>query len=120
VTDLIAFERPTIPQPWPEPEVERLFHLRSVLGWSWAEIALDMGRTESGVKSKFKYVLNDRIMKSPSVPFVREPVPDQVLREQARRVVAWGERSLTAAICGDPPAGWDARSRKLINRTSSG
>lgn len=110
-TDLIAFERPTIPQPWPEPEVERLFHLRLVLGWSWAEIAGELGRTESGVKSKLKYEQASRAIKSPSVPFVREPVPCEVLAEQARRVCA-GARDLAGAVFGDPPRGFSALDRR--------
>lgn len=117
VTDLIAFERPTIPQPWFDAEVADLMRLRSHLGWGWAEIAAKLGRTESSVKSRFKYETHSREVKAPSVPFVREPVPDSVLKEQAKRIVAWGERSLTAAMMGDPPPGWDARARKMINQT---
>lgn len=117
MSDLQCFERLTVPQPWLDAEVAKLMRLRVVLGWSWGLIALELGRTESGVKSKFKYESHFREVKAPSVPFVREPIPDTVLREQARRVVAWGERSLTAAVFGDPPAGWDARSRKMINQT---
>jgi hypothetical protein len=92
-------------------------HMRVQLGWSWGQIALELSRTESSVKSRFKYETHSREVKAPSVPFVREPVPDSVLKEQARRVVAWGERSLTAAVFGDPPPGWDPRARKMINQT---
>jgi Myb-like DNA-binding domain len=117
VTDLQSFERTTIPQIWRDDEVSELMRLRLTEGRSWDEIARALGRTESGVKSKYKYETHSREVRMPSVPFVREAVPDSVLKEQARRVVAWGERSLTAAVFGDPPPGWDARSRKMINQT---
>lgn len=110
----IAYERKTIPQDWSEGEKLELFRLRLEEGRDWAEIALALRRTESGVKSKFKYEQFRRQMAAPEPAEAREPVPDGVLREQARRIVAWGERTLTAAICGDPAPGFGAAaSRKL-------
>ena len=88
-TDLIAFERPTIPQPWPDAEVERLFRLSQVVGMSWSEITDAMGRTESGVNPN----------SNTSVPFVREPVPAEVLVDHARRLCA-GARDLAGAFLG--------------------
>lgn len=114
-TDLIAFERPTIPQPWLDAEVAELMRLRSELGLCWAEIAAKLRRTESGVKSRFKYEQHSREVRTPSVPFIREPVPDSVLKEQARRVVAWGERSLTAALMGDPAPQYSSLHRSGID-----
>lgn len=112
--DLQCFERLTVPQPWLDAEVAKLMHMRLMLGWSWGQIALELGRTESSVKSRFKYETHSREVKAPSVPFVREPVPESVLKEQARRVVAWGERSLTATLMGDPPAQFSSlASRRL-------
>lgn len=107
-----CFERSTIPQPWPEAEVLELMRLRVHLGWGWAEIAVELGRTESGVKSKFKYELHQREVRAPSVPFVREPVPDSVLVEQARRLTA-SARDLAGAVFGDPPRGFSALDRRL-------
>lgn len=112
-SELIAFERPTAPVAWADAEVERLFHCRQVLGWDWGAIARELGRTESGVKSKFKYVQNDRLIKSPSVPFVREPIPADVLREQARRLSA-PFRDLAGAVFGDPPWGHSALDRRVV------
>lgn len=109
--DLQCFERTTIPQPWPDAEVARLMHLRTGLGWGWAEIASELGRTESGVKSKFKYEQHSRECRVPSVPFVREPTPVEVLREQARRMTA-PFRSQAAAAFGDPPFGFSALDRR--------
>ncbi len=108
---LDCFERLTIPQPWPDAEVGRLMHLRLVLGWGWAEIAVELGRTESGVKSKFKYESHERSVRAPSVPFVREPVPESVLVEQARRLTA-SARDLAGAVFGDPPRGFSALDRR--------
>jgi hypothetical protein len=114
-TDQIAFERLTVPVAWPREEVARLLRLRLELGWGWAEIACELGRTESGVKSKFKYEMHSREVRAPSLPFIREPVPESVLAEQARRIVAWGERSLTAAVFGDPPAQYSGlASRRTV------
>lgn len=109
-----CFERSTIPQPWPEAEVAKLMHMRTILGWGWAEIASDLGRTESSVKSRFKYEQHSREVRAPSVPFVREPVPCEVLAEQARRVVAWGERSLTASLMGDPAPQFSALAGRRV------
>lgn len=111
--DLQCFERTTIPQPWPDAEVARLMRLRLDLGWSWAEIALELGRTESGVKSRFKYEQHSREVKAPSVPFVREPVPDSVLADQARRLTA-GARDLAGSVFGDPPRGFSALDRRAV------
>jgi hypothetical protein len=114
LSDLTAFERLTPPQPWPDAEVARLFVLRQVEGRDWGEIASLLGRTESGVKSKLKYEIHRQQIRTPSVPYVREPVPEGVLREQARRVVAWGERSLTAALMGDPPPQYSSLARRAV------
>lgn len=108
--DLESFERLTVPKPWPDEEIKRLFHLRNVLGRDWSEIAIDLGRTESGVKSKFKYATYERETKQPSVPFVREPVPDTVLVDRAKRLGS-AARDLTASILGDPIPGWSALER---------
>jgi hypothetical protein len=86
-------------------------HLRVVLGWSWAQIALELSRTESGVKSRFKYETHSREVKAPSVPFVREPTPAEVLLEQAKRLTA-PFRSHAAAAFGDPPFGFSALDRR--------
>ena len=112
VPDLQCFERLTIPQPWPDAEVARLMHLRFVLGWGWGQIAVELGRTESSVKSRFKYEQHSRDVKAPSVPFVREPIPDGVLREQARRLTATA-RDLAGAVFGDPPRGFSALDRRV-------
>lgn len=109
LTDLIAFERLTPSVAWSETEVERLLSLRA-LGHGWPEIAAQLGRTESGVKSKFKYQLHARTCQQPAPE--REPVPPSVLAEQARRVVAWGERSLTAALMGDPAPQYSSLARR--------
>lgn len=109
--DLECFERSTIPQPWTETEVARLMHLRTVLGRGWPEIAIELRRTESGVKSKFKYELHQREVRAPSVPFIREPVPAEVLIEQAKRLTA-SARDLAGAIFGDPPRGFSALDRR--------
>lgn len=116
MSDLQCFERLTVPQPWLGAEVAKLMHMRLMLGWGWGQIALELGRTESSVKSRFKYETHSREVKAPSVPFVREPVPDSVLKEQARRVVAWGERSLTAAILGDPAPQFSALGQRRVGR----
>jgi hypothetical protein len=112
-SELEAFERSTIPQPWPDAEVARLFALRQVEGRDWGEIALALGRTESGVKSKYKYELHSRECRAPSVPYVREPVPSEVLAEQARRLTAW-YRSQAGALFGDPPVGCSALDRRVV------
>lgn len=112
--DTECFERTAIPQAWPASEISELFRLRLVVGLDWAEIALALGRTESGVKSKYKYEKFSREVKAPSVPFVREPVPEVVLAEQARRVVAWGQRSLTASLMGDPPPQFSALAGRRV------
>jgi hypothetical protein len=109
--DLTAFERLTVPVAWPREEVARLFRLRLELGWGWAEIACELGRTESGVKSKFKYEQHNREVRAPSVPFVREPVPESVLAEQARRLSA-PFRDLAGAVFSDPPVGFSALDRR--------
>lgn len=106
-SELEAFERSTIPQPWPEAEVARLFALRQVEGRDWGEIALALGRTESGVKSRFKYEIHSRAVKARSVPFVREPIPASVLAEHGRRLAA-PFRDLAGAVFGDPPFGYSA------------
>lgn len=106
-THIESFERLTVPQPWSEDQIKRLFYLRNSKGWNWAEIATDLGRTESGVKSKFKYVSFDRETKVPSVPFVREPIPDIVLIDRARRLAA-SARDIAGAVFGDPPVGHSA------------
>lgn len=111
-SELEAFERSTIPQPWPEAEVARLFALRQVEGRDWGEIALELGRTESGVKSKYKYEQFSKQMRSPSVPFVREAIPAKVLAEQARRLAA-PFRDLAGAVFGDPPVGCSALDGRL-------
>lgn len=103
-----AFERQTEPQAWMRSEVDRLFTLRQLEGRDWSEIALALGRSESSVKSKYKYEIHSRLTEAPSLPFQREPIPQSVLAEQAKRLVAWGERTLTAAICGDPPIQYSA------------
>lgn len=110
--DQTTFERLTTPQPWPEAEVARLMHLRLELGWGWPEIALELGRTESGVKSKLKYEQFSKEVRSPSIPFVREPIPKTVLAEQSQRIIAWGERSLTASLMGDPPVKFSALGKR--------
>jgi hypothetical protein len=115
VTDLQCFERTTIPQLWRDEEVAELMRLRLIEGRSWDEIAVALGRTESGVKSKYKYETHSREVRTPSVPFVRESVPDSVLKEQARRVVAWGERTLTATLMGDPPPLYSSLRRSGID-----
>ena len=109
-----AFERLNPPVAWSTEEVDRLFQLRVVLGWGWDAIARDMGRTESGVKSKFKAVVHSRAPHAPSMPGVREPVPESVLNEQARRIVAWGERGLTATVLGDPPLQFSALAARKV------
>jgi hypothetical protein len=109
--DLIAFERLNPPVAWSTSEIEKLMHLRTQLGWDFSAIAIELGRTESGVKSKYKYVLNDRLIKAPALPGVRDPVPQQVLAEQARRLTA-PARDLTGAVFGDPPSGWSALDRR--------
>jgi len=86
-------------------------HLRLVEGRSWDEIATALGRTESGVKSKFKYQLHQREVKAPAVPFVREPVPSEVLLEQAKRLTATA-RDLAGSVFGDPPRGFSALDRR--------
>lgn len=108
-----AFERTTIPQAWSDEEIAKLMRLRLNVGLDWSEIALELGRTESGVKSKFKYVSYERETKAPSIPFVREPIPASVLAEQAKRVVAWGQRSLTGSLMGDPPEQFSALARRI-------
>jgi hypothetical protein len=108
-----SFERPTKSHLWPDIEVEELMRLRVVEGRDWAEIALALGRTESGVKSKFKYEKFAREIKAPSVPFQREPVPDGVLREQAKRLAA-SFRSQAGAAFGDPPFGFSALDRRMV------
>lgn len=117
-----AFERTTIPQAWSDEEIAKLMRLRLNVGLDWSEIALELGRTESGVKSKFKYVSYLREVKAPSVPFVREPIPAGVLAEQARRLAA-PARDLAGAIFRDPPKGFSALDRradeKSVNRTPS-
>lgn len=110
-SQLIAFERPTAPVAWADAEVERLMRLRLALGWSWDDIAADLGRTESGVKSKFKYEQHSREVRAPSVPFVREPVPDCVMLDRARRLSA-PFRDLAGAVFGDPPWGHSALDRR--------
>lgn len=106
-----AFERLNPPVAWSTEEVDRLFQLRVVLGWGWDAIARDMGRTESGVKSKFKAVVFLRA-KNSSEPCQNEHVPETVLAEQAKRIVAWGQRSLTAAIMGDPPIQYSSLAKR--------
>lgn len=108
-----AFERLTEPVAWPPEEVARLFRLRQVEGRDWSEIARELGRTESGVKSKYKYELHSRDVRAPSVPFQREPVPELVLSEQARRLCA-PYRSQASAFCGDPPFGFSALDRRVV------
>jgi hypothetical protein len=110
--DQIGFERKTIPQAWPAEEIAELLRLRLQEGRDWSEISIRLGRSESAVKSKFKYVQHDRAAKEPAVPFVREPVPDSVLAEQARRLVA-PFRDLAGAVFGDPPVGCSALDRRV-------
>lgn len=110
--DLIAFERPTAPVAWSAVEIARLFHLRLELGWDWPRVARALGRTESGVKSKLKYELFRRSVQRPAVPFEREPVPESVLAEQAKRIVA-PFRDLAGAVFGDPPVGCSMLDRRL-------
>lgn len=109
--DQTSFERQTVPHPWLEGEVARLMHLRLFLGWGWAEIANDLSRTESGVKSKFKYEQFRRTVKAPAMPLQREEVPPSVLAEQARRLAA-PFRDLTGAVFGDPPVGSSALDQR--------
>jgi hypothetical protein len=106
-----AFERLNPPVPWTADEVERLFQLRTQLGWDWAAIAVELGRTESGVKSKFKAVVHQRACTTPSLPGEREPIPEHVLAEQAKRLVARA-RDLAGAVFGDPPVGFSALDRR--------
>lgn len=106
----LSFERLTTPQPWPDAEVERLFRLRLIEGWDWDAIARELGRTPSGVKSKFKYQQHNQATRAPSVPG-RESVPEGVLKEQARRVVACA-RDLAGAVFGDPPVGFSALDKR--------
>jgi hypothetical protein len=110
-TNTEAFERTTIPQAWSDEEIQKLFRLRQVVGLSWAEIAEELGRTESGVKSKFKYQQHERMVQAPSVPFIREPVPERVLAEQARRLAA-PPQDLVGWTQGDPPKGFSALDRR--------
>ena len=107
----IAYERKTIPQDWSLAEKAELFRLRLEEGLDWSEIALALGRTESGVKSKFKYEQFRQQVAAPDFPEAREPVPESVLREQARRVTAW-YRGQVGALCGDPPVGFSALDRR--------
>lgn len=111
-TNIDSFERLTIPQPWSDDEIKRLFHLRNVVGWDWSEIALDLGRTESGVKSKYKYATYQRETKVPSIPFIREPTPEDVLIDRAKRF-SEQHQSLTAAICGDPVFSQSALAKRI-------
>lgn len=99
---------------WTPQEVAELFRLHA-LGWGWHAIGRAMGRSHSGVKSKFKYEMNNREIKAPSLPGVRDPVPEGVLAEQARRLAAWSERTLTATICGDPAPEWAALARRGVS-----
>lgn len=110
---MTAFERLNPPVAWTGEEVERLFRLRVQLGWDWAAIACDLGRTESGVKSKFKYVLFQKTVASPTLPGQRDPIPDSVLAEQARRVVARA-RDLAGSVFGDPPIGFSALDKRSV------
>ena len=106
-----AFERLNPPVPWTGEEVERLFQLRTQLGWDWAAIAVELGRTESGVKSKFKYVAFQKTVQAPSLPGQRDPIPDSVLNEQAKRMAA-RPRDLTGWVLGDPPRGFSALDKR--------
>jgi hypothetical protein len=110
-----SFERLTTPKPWSADELEQLVNLRRQAGLDWSEIAIRLDRTESGVKSKMKYIQYEaeRSAKQPSVPFEREPIPDSVLIDRARRLAA-SARDLTASICGDPPRGYSALDRRMV------
>jgi len=111
-TELVAFERLNPPVAWSTEEISKLMHLRAQLGWDWCAIAVELGRTESGVKSKYKYVLHERsCAKAPSLPGGREPIPETVLVEQARRLAA-AARDLAGAVFGDPPRGFSALDRR--------
>lgn len=112
LSDEIAYERKTIPQAWPESEKAELMRLRLVEGRDWSEIAVILKRSEAAVKSKFKYeqcqpqnlkaAVGDRV-----------PVPASVLAEQAARAAALAERTLTAALMGDPPPRYSALAGRV-------
>lgn len=108
-----AFERLNAPVPWTTEEVDRLFHLRLRLGWDWSAVALDLGRTESGVKSKFKAVVFARSTATAIRVADRDPIPDSVLNEQARRLCAVA-RDLTGLVMGDPPRGFSELDKRSV------
>lgn len=109
--DQTSFEPKTAPKAWTSAEVARLMRMRRD-GLGWPEIAEALGRTESGVRSRFKYANHAACVSGPEKAFQREPVPDSVLAEQARRICA-PFRDLAGAVFGDPPIGSSALDQRV-------
>ena len=109
-----AFEPRTEPKDWTPQEEARLIRLKEVEGKTWDQIVRRFpGRTRAGIISKYAYMKSEktRAETPPAVPFVREPIPDHVLLDAARRAAA-GPRDLVGAIMGDPPRGHSALDRR--------
>lgn len=108
-----AYQTRAQPKDWSDEEEELLLKLRRERH-DWATIVGSFpGRSHAAVVSKFNYLMAaPNRPKGSAIPFVREPVPEQVLVDQAKRAVAWGQRSLTGSLMGDPPPQFSALARR--------
>jgi hypothetical protein len=108
-----AYQTKAQPKDWTDDEVALLLRLRRERH-DWATIVGHFpGRSHAAVVSKFNYLMAaPNRPKLAAIPFVREPTPPEVLADQAKRVAAWAQRSLTASLMGDPPPQFSALARR--------
>ena len=101
-------------------DLKMLAHLRDVLKMKWPQIAELMHRSQRSIEVTYSVRVKGggqkkRDFSAPSL--VRFPVSamrpsDAMLEERERRIAAYGRRTTTAEICGDPPPAFSALDQK--------